>query len=124
MKGNCVWAAALLWAAACGDEEKGESAPERCQKLINSFCDRATQCAVDDDILSSDYPASELKSDCKDVIGDVLPCDDADSIDDGYVQCLSDVKNFSCDTSNAALLDDMAFASPPASCDDVIVFIR
>jgi hypothetical protein len=122
-----VRAAALLLLAACGDDEKddkGESAVKKCNALIAAFCERVTKCAVDADILDETYPASELRMDCDNTIDSVLECASADQVGDSYEQCLSDVKKVSCEVSNTSLLDNEEFASPPASCDDVILFER
>lgn len=117
-----LWALAGLLATACGDDED-KSPVQKCKDLINTFCDRATSCAVEDDILDEDYPASELKADCKETIGAALNCDEADDVGDNYSECLSDLKTFSCETSNDSLVNDDAFADPPPSCDDAVLFI-
>jgi hypothetical protein len=120
-----VWALAGLLLVACGDDDDGKSPKQQCEDLINTFCDRATSCAVDADILEESYSPAELKVDCREAIDAELGCDDADEIGDNYSECLSDLRTFSCDLSNEALLQDMpSFAAPPTSCDGAILFIR
>jgi hypothetical protein len=121
-----LWALAGLLLTACGDDEE-KSPVQKCKDMVNTFCDRVTSCAVDADILDADYPAAELKMDCKEAIDTVgvVPCDEADGVGDNYSECVSDLKAFSCDTSNDSLLQEMpSFAPPPASCDDAILFAR
>lgn len=118
-----LWAFAGLLATACGDDDGDKSPVQKCKDLINTFCDRATSCAVEDDILDADYPPAELKADCRETIGDELNCEEADDVGDNYATCLSDLETFSCEMSNDSLVNDDAFAPPPASCDDAILFI-
>jgi hypothetical protein len=120
-----LWALAGLLLTACGDDEEGKSAPQKCHDLINTFCDRVTHCAVEGDILDEDYAPSELEADCREAVGEALPhpCEEADDVSDDYSECLADVKVFSCEESNDSLLNDDAFAGPPPSCMMSILFV-
>jgi len=108
----------------CEREEARKDAVAKCNNLINTFCDRVTSCAEDDDLLDdASYSAAELKMDCSETIGDALRCDTAVDVGDGYDDCLADAKTFSCEESNDALLsDNPSVAGPPDSCKQQILF--
>jgi hypothetical protein len=120
------WALAVVLLMSCGDDEKDKSPAQQCHDLVNTFCDRVRHCAVQEDIpFEPDYTPAELEADCKDAVLEELPCDDADEVDDSYSECHSDLKTFSCEESNDALLGDPpVFASPPESCKESILFVK
>lgn len=118
-----LWALAALLLTACGDDDDGKSPVQKCKDLIDTFCERVTSCAVEDDLLDPSYPAGELKTDCREALSDELDCDEAVDVGDNYSECLADLQTFSCEESNSALLDDPpSFAEPPDSCGEQILF--
>lgn len=118
-----AWALAAVLVTACGDDDEEKTPVEKCKDLINTFCDRVTSCAEDHELLDDSYSPAELESDCRDSIQAKLTCQDAVDVGDGYGKCLSDVKAFSCETSNDALrATPPVIADPPSSCLGQILF--
>jgi hypothetical protein len=136
MRGIGAWTLAGVLVTACGDDEEKsrdeeqpsaeelrQMAVQKCNDLIDTFCERVVGCAEDEDLIDERYPATELNTECKAAIGEVLPCESAVDVGKSYAKCLSDVEKFSCELSNDALLaTPAAFAGPPPSCTMQILF--
>ena len=113
--------AVCLLLAACGDEEK-KSAKDKCETLVDTFCETVTSCAEDADLLDPDYPARELLADCKQTVGEGAHCEDAKEVSNRYDACLSAAsEQLDCDESNDSLLFEDTFAVP-AQCQGVIKY--
>jgi len=112
--------AILLALAGCGDDDENK-AQKKCETLVETFCEAATSCAEDADLLAEGYSASELLHDCRQTVSEGAHCDDAKEITSKYDSCLAAASDrLDCDESNDSLLDD-TFAIP-AVCQGVVRF--
>jgi hypothetical protein len=106
--------------AGCGDDDHGDSAKEKCETLVDTFCETVTSCAEDADLLADDYSPRELLADCKETVGEGAHCSDAKKVTSKYSACLAAAgEKLACEDSNQSLLDDDTFAIP-AVCEGVV----
>ena len=99
-----------------------DSPKEKCEKLIDTFCETVTTCADDADLLDESYPRSELLTDCKRTVADGAHCADAEDVTSDYDRCLAAASDqLDCDESNESLLNDSTFAIP-SICEGVIQY--
>lgn len=105
----------------CGDDEK-DSAQEKCETLVDTFCESAASCAEDADLLADDYSPRELIRDCKEAVSEGAHCSKAKDVTSKYNACLRAAgENLVCEDSNESLLEDDTFAIP-AVCQGVVRF--
>lgn len=99
-----------------------DSPTEKCEKLIDTYCETVTTCAEDADLLDPSYSARELLADCKRTVADGAHCDDAEDVTSDYDRCLAASSDqLDCDESNDSLLNDQTFAIP-AICEGVVQY--
>ena len=104
----------------CGGDES-DSAEAKCERLVNTFCKAATECAEDADLLDPSYSAKELLADCKETVGDGAHCEEAVDVTSRYDRCLNAAgEGLSCRESNQSLLNDV-FAIPDV-CEGVVEY--
>jgi hypothetical protein len=103
--------------AGCDDSPK-----EKCEKLIDTYCETVATCADDADLLDRDYTRGDLLTDCKDTVAEGAHCSDAEDVSDDYDRCLAASSDkLDCDESNDSLLNDQTFAIP-AICEGVVQY--
>jgi hypothetical protein len=103
--------------AGCDD-----SPTEKCEKLIDTFCETVTSCAEDAELLDPSYSASELLADCKRTVGEGAHCADAEDVTGDYDRCLAAAsEQLDCDESNRSLVEEETFAIP-AICEGVVQY--
>lgn len=99
-----------------------DSPREKCEKLIDTFCETVTSCADDADLLDPSYSRADLLADCKQTVGEGAHCADAEDVTGDYDRCLAaSSERLDCDESNESLLNDQTFAIP-AICEGVIQY--
>jgi hypothetical protein len=117
------WMMALITVTmlgGCGGDDDGAEA--KCERLVNTFCKAATECAEDADLLDPDYSAKELLADCKETVGEGAHCDEALDVSSRYDRCLNAAgEGLSCRESNQSLLLEDTFAIPDV-CEGVVQY--
>lgn len=87
---NTAWAVALLaLALGCGDDGEGEPSPKRkCEKIVDTICDRFMACAE----AAGGYPSKaqerQARADCDANFGVQASCESVIAVDASYEQCL------------------------------------
>ncbi len=94
-----VWllAGALCAMAACGDSPK-----DKCNDLLNVYCERHATCVETAGVSAAD--AKEIESSCLEAMRKSVSCEDAVEIKEkSYDACVEAVEDISCSTINASL---------------------
>lgn len=99
-----------------------DSPKEKCEKLIDTFCETVTSCAEDAELLDKDYSRGDLLADCKHTVADGAHCGDAEDVSSDYDRCLAASSDkLDCSESNDSLVNDQTFAIP-AVCEGVVKY--
>jgi hypothetical protein len=80
--------------AACGED--ADKAQDKCEVLVTTYCDRVVSCTEQAGLLSAEFSAADLRSECETFLEGNARCEDAVRTSEDYGSCISESKANSC----------------------------
>jgi hypothetical protein len=102
-----------LCVVACGSNNDGETPIQKCEDLLNDYCQKAADCIVQ---ASGQQDESATEQACLTSARENLPCGKAVSVSTAYPTCISDIATMTC-TPILDYANDAGAPNPtPADC--------